>query len=173
MTTKTCSQPALPCCHLPLRPRPTTYTGNGNSGFGGAIGGGSLTLTDDGTTLFGTVTRARAASITPWSWYIDLSAAAFSDTSVSLTPMTVFASPFQVLMAATEHLNLPPDFCPITDRPQADQLENFGGLWSLPTAATTAWVSFPVSALRHDDRHRCDLHLWLEPRLLGITADKF
>src|SRR4051794_26966985 len=32
-----------------------TYSGNGNSGFGGPIGLGSLTLTDNGTTVFGQV----------------------------------------------------------------------------------------------------------------------
>src|SRR2546422_3880721 len=34
-----------------------TYSGNGNSGFGGPIGLGSLTLTDDGTTISGTITK--------------------------------------------------------------------------------------------------------------------
>src|SRR6266571_791236 len=34
-----------------------TYSGNGNSGFGGPIGLGSLTLTDDGTTVSGTVNK--------------------------------------------------------------------------------------------------------------------
>lgn len=35
----------------------TTYNGNGNGGFGGAIGQGSLTLSDNGTDLTFTVTR--------------------------------------------------------------------------------------------------------------------
>jgi hypothetical protein len=34
-----------------------TYSGNGNSGFGGPIGLGSLTLTDNGTTVSGTVNK--------------------------------------------------------------------------------------------------------------------
>src|SRR5258707_701685 len=33
------------------------FSGNGNSGFGGPIGGGSLTLTDDGNTVSGTITK--------------------------------------------------------------------------------------------------------------------
>jgi hypothetical protein len=33
------------------------FSGNGNGGFGGVIGQGQLTLTDDGTTLSGTITR--------------------------------------------------------------------------------------------------------------------
>ena len=35
----------------------TVYSGNGNTGFGGPIGTGSLTLTDDGTTVSGTITK--------------------------------------------------------------------------------------------------------------------
>src|SRR2546430_12528912 len=42
---------------LCLSARAATYSGNGNSGFGGAIGNGSLSLTDDGTTVSGTVTK--------------------------------------------------------------------------------------------------------------------
>ena len=34
-----------------------TYPGNGMTGFGGPVGLGSLTLTDNGTTVFGTVNK--------------------------------------------------------------------------------------------------------------------
>ena len=34
-----------------------TYSGNGNTGFGGPIGLGSLTLSDNGTTISGTLTK--------------------------------------------------------------------------------------------------------------------
>src|SRR2546427_10724286 len=44
-----------------------TYSGNGNSGFGGPIGLGSLTLTDNGTTgSLAPSTRDRTASTTFW-----------------------------------------------------------------------------------------------------------
>ena len=33
-----------------------SYTGNGDTGFGGAIGNGTLTLSDDGTNISGTLT---------------------------------------------------------------------------------------------------------------------
>lgn len=36
----------------------TTYNGNGNTSFGGPIGNGSLTLTDNGTTVFGSLVVA-------------------------------------------------------------------------------------------------------------------
>jgi hypothetical protein len=34
-----------------------SYSGNGNSSFGGVLGTGSLTLTDNGTTVSGTFTK--------------------------------------------------------------------------------------------------------------------
>jgi hypothetical protein len=35
--------------------RATNFSGNGSTGFGGAVGGGTLVLTDDGTTISGTL----------------------------------------------------------------------------------------------------------------------
>lgn len=59
----------------------TTYNGNGNSGFGGAIGLGSLSLTDDGTTLSGTFTKGPNGFNDVLVLYIDSVAGGFSDTS--------------------------------------------------------------------------------------------
>src|SRR6266536_3137614 len=42
---------------ITLTAQATTYPGNGNTGFGGPIGLGSLTLTDDGTTVSGTLNK--------------------------------------------------------------------------------------------------------------------
>src|SRR5258708_27704366 len=58
-----------------------TYSGNGNSGFGGPIGLGSLTLTDDGTTVFGTVNKGPNGFNAVLVIYIDSQAGGFSDTS--------------------------------------------------------------------------------------------
>jgi len=71
---------------------PTIYNGNGitnsttQGAFNGAVGSGSLTLTDDGTTLFGTYTRGTQSSGTPTFnnnlvIYIDSVAGGFADTS--------------------------------------------------------------------------------------------
>jgi hypothetical protein len=43
--------------------RATTYPGNGATGFGGPIGKGTLTLTDDGTNIYGTLTNGNGASL--------------------------------------------------------------------------------------------------------------
>src|SRR5213593_2341397 len=58
-----------------------TYSGNGNSGFGGPIGLGSLTLTDDGTTVSGTVNKGPNGFNDVLVIYIDSVGGGFSDTS--------------------------------------------------------------------------------------------
>jgi MYXO-CTERM domain-containing protein len=59
----------------------TVYSGNGNTGFGGTIGVGSLTLSDDGTTISGTVTRGSANFNDVLVLYIDSTAGGFTGTS--------------------------------------------------------------------------------------------
>jgi hypothetical protein len=58
-----------------------TYSGNGNSGFGGPIGLGSLTLTDNGTTVFGTVNKGPNGFNDVLVLYIDSTSGGFTDTS--------------------------------------------------------------------------------------------
>ena len=58
-----------------------TYAGNGNTGFGGPIGLGSLSLTDDGTTLTGTFTKGTGSFSDVLVLYIDSGAGGFSSTS--------------------------------------------------------------------------------------------
>src|SRR6058998_3037321 len=58
-----------------------TYSGNGNSGFGGPIGLGSLTLTDDGTTISGTVNKGPNGFNDVLVIYIDSLGGGFGDTS--------------------------------------------------------------------------------------------
>src|SRR5712675_2434732 len=58
-----------------------TYSGNGNSGFGGPIVLGSLTLTDDGTTVSGTVNKGPNGFNDVLVLYINSVGGGFSDTS--------------------------------------------------------------------------------------------
>jgi len=58
-----------------------TYSGNGNSGFGGPVGLGSLTLTDNGTTISGTVNKGPNGFNDVLVIYIDSVAGGFADTS--------------------------------------------------------------------------------------------
>src|SRR5438093_6786352 len=66
---------------LSLSASAATYSGNGNSGFGGPIGQGSLTLTDNGTTVSGTVNKGPNGFNDVLVIYIDSVAGGFSDTS--------------------------------------------------------------------------------------------
>ncbi|MGZ4982652.1 MAG: hypothetical protein ACXWG7_07740 [Chthoniobacterales bacterium] len=61
----------------------SNYTGNGQTGFGGPIGNGSLSLSDDGTTITGTLTSGSTGSGINDAFviYIDSAAGGFSDTS--------------------------------------------------------------------------------------------
>src|SRR5712671_4330510 len=58
-----------------------TYSGNGNSGFGGPIGLGSLTLTDNGTTVSGTVNKGPNGFNNVLVLYINSTPGGFADTS--------------------------------------------------------------------------------------------
>jgi len=66
---------------LGLSVQAATYSGNGNSGFGGPIGLGSLTLTDNGTTVSGTVNKGPNGFNDVLVLYIDSMAGGFADTS--------------------------------------------------------------------------------------------
>lgn len=50
--------PTLAAIALGFTAHATLYNGNGNTSFGGPIGNGSLTLTDNGTTVFGSLVVA-------------------------------------------------------------------------------------------------------------------
>ena len=72
---------AVGASFLAVQASATTYSGNGNSGFGGPIGLGSLTLTDDGTTVSGTVTKGPNGFNDVLVLYIDSGIGGFADTS--------------------------------------------------------------------------------------------
>jgi hypothetical protein len=57
------------------------YNGNGNTSFGGAVGTGSLSLTDNGATVTGTVTRGSGSFLDVLVLFIDSKAGGYSTTS--------------------------------------------------------------------------------------------
>src|ERR1039457_3418149 len=81
MKTKPCVYLAALLISLCLSARAATYSGNGNSGFGGPIGLGSLTLTDDGTTVSGMVNKGPNGYNDVLVLYINSVAGGFADTS--------------------------------------------------------------------------------------------
>src|SRR5882762_10352862 len=66
---------------LSLDSHAATYSGNGNSGFGGPVGLGSLTLTDNGTTVSGTLNKGPNGLNDVLVLYIDSVGGGFSDSS--------------------------------------------------------------------------------------------
>lgn len=133
MTTKNLLATGIALISFGISAEATTYNGNGNSGFGGPIGGGSLTLTDDGTTLFGTVTKGPNGFNDTLVIYIDSVAGGFSDTSGFADAndgLRKSISGFDGGNRST--LNFTTGFLPdyvIALKPTS--FENFGGLWSL------------------------------------------
>ena len=109
-----------------------TYAGNGNTGFGGPIGLGSLSLTDDGTTLTGTFTKGTGSFSDVLVLYIDSGAGGFSSTSgfadtgdgLRKAISGYDGSNRSLMTFATGFL---PDYA-IALGPASD---NFGGLWQL------------------------------------------
>lgn len=110
-----------------------TYSGNGRTGFGGPVGGGSLTITDDGTDLIYTITKGPGDFNDIMVVYIDsqpssspTSASGWSDTS--LFNDTADGGRRAISNAGSGTLTFPPNF-------RADlaiTVENgFVGLWDL------------------------------------------
>ena len=58
-----------------------TYSGNGNSGFGGTVGGSSLSISDDGTTMTFAFSRGGGNLNDVIVMYVDSKAGGFSDTT--------------------------------------------------------------------------------------------
>jgi hypothetical protein len=110
-----------------------TYSGNGNSGFGGPIGLGSLTLTDNGTTVSGTVNKGPNGFNDVLVIYIDSLGGGFPDTSG-------FADGNDGLRRAISGfdgganrslLTMPGGFLPDYAIALGPSSDNFGGLWQL------------------------------------------
>jgi len=59
----------------------TTYNGNGNTSFGGPIGNGSLVLSDNGTTVSGTLNMAGAITGNAFVLYLQAAGVGFSSTA--------------------------------------------------------------------------------------------
>ena len=126
--------PALALCVATLcfSTDAATYSGNGNGGFGGPIGLGSLTLTDNGTTVSGTVNKGPNGFNDVLVIYIDSLGGGFANTSGfgdGADGLRKAISGFDG--AANRSLmtfnGMLPDYA-IALGPSSD---NFGGLWQL------------------------------------------
>jgi hypothetical protein len=123
----------------------TLYSGNGatnnttQGAFNGAVGSGSLTLTDDGTTIFGTFTRGTESSTTAsfnnnLVIYLDTVAGGFADTSGFKDTADGSRKAISGYNSATQNsvMTFAPGFLPdygISLRSVSG--DSFGGLWQL------------------------------------------
>ncbi len=124
-------------CSLPVSA--AVFNGNGSNGFGGAIGQGSLTLSDDGSTVSGTLTRGSGNFNDALVIYIDSVSGGFANTSGfsdSADGLRKAISGFDGSQRSTMTFdaNFSPDFV-IALGPTSD---NFGGLWSLATGGANS-----------------------------------
>lgn len=65
--------------------RAAVYSGNGDSSFGGAVGGASLTLTDNGTTISGSLTKGAGPFNDVLVIYVDSTAGGIATDTSGLT----------------------------------------------------------------------------------------
>lgn len=108
----------------------TTYNGNGNTGFGGVIGPGTLTIDDDGTTITFEVTRGPAEFFDALVLYIDSTtggrAAIDADVNDQNDPLRrAISSAGDNASVLTFPANFEADYALAVDT-------NFGGLWAIP-----------------------------------------
>ncbi|MDR3456101.1 MAG: PEP-CTERM sorting domain-containing protein [Verrucomicrobiae bacterium] len=133
MTTKHLFATGIALLSLGLAAQATTYSGNGNNGFGGPIGDGSLTLTDDGTTLTGTVTKGPNGFNDVLVIYIDTVAGGFT-TSAGFTDsgdgLRKAISGFDG-GSNRSTLNFAAGFAPDYAIALGPASDSFGGLWTL------------------------------------------
>lgn len=133
MRTKSCLSLVASVLGLCLSSRAASFSGNGNAGFGGPIGQGSLALSDDGTTISGTLTKGPNGFNDALVLYIDSVPGGFSDTSG-------FADAGDGLRKAISGfdgggnrstLTMPTGFSADYAIALGPASDNFGGLWHL------------------------------------------
>ena len=132
---------ALLC--LPLFATAITYPGNTRTGFGGTIGTGNLSITDNGTTISFTLTRGTGNFNDAFVIYIDSKSGGFSNTS----GFSDFADGLREAISGTDgtsrtQVNFGNGLLP--DYAIAIQPTNFGGLWGLANGGANS-LSFVTS----------------------------
>src|SRR2546421_11070982 len=110
-----------------------TWSGNGNSGFGGPIGLGSLTFTDNGTTVSGTVNKGPNGFNDVLVLYIDSVAGGFSDTSGFADGADGLRKAISGFDGGANRsvMTFAPGFTPDYAIALGPASDNFGGLWQL------------------------------------------
>lgn len=119
-----------------------TYLGNGNTGFGGAVGQGSLLLTDDGTTLYGTFTRGSGNFNDALVIYIDSILGGASSTlnyTDSGDGLRRAISGYNGTDRSV--LTMPAGFLPDYAIALGPASDSYGGLWALVEGGSHTWLA--------------------------------
>lgn len=125
------SAATLLCFVAPLL-QADTYLGNGGTGFGGPLGTGSLSLSDNGTTISGTFTRGSGNHNDMLVLYIDSVAGGFSTTSLFNDQADQLRRSISgVGSFGRSTVNFPTGFQPDYAIAIHNNTFTFGGLWSL------------------------------------------
>jgi hypothetical protein len=119
-----------------------SYPGNGASGFGGAAGQGSFSLTDNGTTLSGTITKGPGSFNDVLVIYFDSVGGGFTDTSTFADGADGLRKAISGFDGGANRsvLTMPAGFTAdyaIALGPAAD---NFGGLWQLAAGGNNSLI---------------------------------
>jgi hypothetical protein len=111
----------------------SNYSGNGQTGFGGAVGGGSLSLSDDGTTITGTFTKGPGNFSDVLVIYLDTTAGGFTDTSTLADGADGLRKAISGFDGGTNRsiLTFPSGFDADYALALGPSSDNFGGLWQL------------------------------------------
>ena len=149
----------------------TSYNGNGNSGFGGVIGPGSMTIDDDGTTITFEITRGPAEFFDAMVLYIDSTpggrSAIDGDINDQNDPLRrAISSAGDNASVLTFPAGFEADYAMAVDT-------NFGGLWSIPATGTVGNDELPfVAPLESTLTMSSDLVFTLEVDWaeLGLTS---
>jgi len=125
---------------LALSAQAATYSGNGNSGFGGPIGLGSLTLTDNGTTISGTVNKGPNGFNDVLVLYIDSTTGGFSDTSSFSDGADGLRKAISGFDGGANRslLTMTGGFLPDYAIALGPSSDNFGGLWQLASGGNNS-----------------------------------
>ena len=149
----------------------TTYNGNGNTGFGGVIGPGSMTIDDDGTTITFEVTRGPGEFFDALVIYLDTSTGGRTSIDADLNDQ---GDPLRrAISSAGDNasvLSFPAGFEP--DYAMAVET-GFGGLWSIPASGVIGDNDLPfVTSLESSLTLSSDATFTLEVDWteLGLTS---
>ena len=148
-----------------------SYPGNGQVGFGGAIGTGSLSLSDDGTTLSGVLTRGSGTFNNGFVIYIDSITGTGADSTAGFTDfgddLRKAISGFDGTSRAT--LAFPTGFAADFALAMSPAAE-FGGLWDLTNTSSFGFVN-PINFAPASDQSATNYSFSINIADLGLTAN--